>query len=137
MDISIWAVLAATLAQFIIGMIWYTPLFGKMWGEMHGFNNLSKEKQQEMMKQMGPWFALQLVTTAITVYGLAKFMVMLPDTSTYVIAFWAWLGFIVPTQYSAVAFGGTEMKWMMKKMLIMMLGALVCLMVGAFVLNTF
>jgi hypothetical protein len=31
----------ATLAQFVVGAIWYTPLFGETWGQIHEFDKLS------------------------------------------------------------------------------------------------
>lgn len=45
MDVSInlWAVLAATATQFIAAGIWYTPIFGKKWGEIHDFDKLDKK----------------------------------------------------------------------------------------------
>ncbi len=38
MDINYIAVLVAAVAQFIFGAIWYMPLFGGMWGKIHGFD---------------------------------------------------------------------------------------------------
>jgi hypothetical protein len=137
MEINVWAVVAATVAQFIVGMAWYTGIFGKIWGEMHGFDKLSKEVQKEMAAKMGPFYGLQLVTTVATAAVLAKAIVMLPDYSPYALATMIWVGFILPTQYSAVAFGGTESKWIVKKVLVMSLGSLACLLVGAAVIQAF
>lgn len=135
MEISVWGVVAATIVQFIVGMVWYTGIFGKIWGEMHGFDKLSKEKQKEMMGKMAPFYAMQIAVTVLTAVVLAKLMVLLPDYSLYGLAVMVWIGFVVPTQFSAVAFGGTEPKWIVKKMLIMTLGTLACLLAGAWVLQ--
>lgn len=137
MDVSLLAVVAATVGQFIFGMIWYTPLFGKLWGKMHGFDNLSKEKQKEMMSKMGPWYTLQLVVTVVTAYVLAKLMVTFPDYSPYTLANLIWLGFVVPTQVSGVIFGGTEAKWITKKIAVLAFGSLGCLWVAVAILNMF
>ncbi|CAN5188450.1 hypothetical protein BH11PAT4_BH11PAT4_5360 [soil metagenome] len=137
MEVNTWAVVAATVAQFVVGMIWYTGVFGKVWGEMHGFDKLSKEVQKEMMSKMAPFYGAQLIATVITAFVLAKMIVMLPDYSPYALATLIWIGFVVPTQFSAVAFGGTEAKWIVKKMLIMTLGTLACLLVGAAVIQAF
>jgi hypothetical protein len=90
-----------------------------------------------MAAKMGPFYGLQLVTTVATAAVLAKAIVMLPDYSPYALATMIWVGFILPTQYSAVAFGGTESKWIVKKVLVMSLGSLACLLVGAAVIQAF
>jgi len=47
-SINLTAVLLASVAQFILGAIWYTPLFGRMWGKIHGFDKLKQKTQKEM-----------------------------------------------------------------------------------------
>lgn len=38
MDINVWAVVAAALANFVIGGLWYSPaLFGGIWMKANGF----------------------------------------------------------------------------------------------------
>jgi len=137
MNINIWGVILATLAQFAVGSLWYSVLFGKLWGQMHGFDKLSKEKQKEMASKMGPFYGLQLVLTAITVVALAKMLIVLPDYSPYMLGLVVWVGFIVPTQISAVVFGGTEPKWMFTKSAVMAGAALACTMAGVAVLQAF
>lgn len=136
MSINIWAVLVATLAQFVVGAVWYTAIFGKQWGEMFGFDKMPKAEQQKMQKQMGPFYGVQLLVTFMTAYVLAHFIVAQPDVAAYKIAFWVWLGFVVPTQVSAVIFGGVEPKWIPRRIGIMASGSLACLLVAAWVLHT-
>jgi hypothetical protein len=71
MQFNIIAVLVATVAQFIVGAIWYTGLFGKAWGQMHGFDQVPPEKQKEMMKDMWKLMVLQLVLTLLTTFVFA------------------------------------------------------------------
>jgi hypothetical protein len=137
MEINIWAVIVATIVQFIIGMVWYTPIFGKVWGEIHGFDKLSKEKQKEMEKEMGPWYGVQLAMTVITTIVFAKTLTMLPDNSPYALAAMLWLGFMLPAQVSSILFGGTEPKNIVKKSLIMVGGSLACLLGAAVVFSLF
>ena len=130
------AILIATVLQFLFGAVWYTPIFGKVWGKIHGFDKVSKEKQQEMMRGMMPLFAIQILGTLVTTFVLALFLNGFPNQwNAFGIAGWSWLGFIVPTQVSAVIFGGTEPKWIVKKILIMAGASLGCLMIAAAVLN--
>ncbi len=138
MQINFIAVLVATVVQFIIGAIWYSLLFGKLWGRIHGFDKLPKATQQKMMKEMGPYYGLQVLITVITSYILAIFLTYLPnDWSPYSLAAMLWLGFIVPAQVSAVIFGGTDRKWIGKKIAVQAGAALACLEAGAFVLHSF
>ncbi len=131
------AIALAAVAQFVVGMAWYSALFGKVWGQIHGFDKLSKEAQKEMMAKMGPFYAVQLLLTVLTTAVLAQFLFITPDYSPYFITFWIWFGFIFPAQASAVFFGGTPPEWMIKKTAIMAGAALACLMAGAAVLQAF
>ena len=110
------------------------PLFGSMWRDIHGFGKLSKAEQDQAQKEMMPMLGIQFVGTIVTTIVLARLMQLLPNYSAYTLAFMAWLGFIVPIQVSAIMFGGTQPKWMVKKALIMTGGALVCLLVAAAIL---
>jgi hypothetical protein len=135
MEVSIGAVLVATIVQFVVGAIWYMPLFGKLWGQMHGFDKLSKAEQKEAQSKMMPLMVTQFVFTILTVYVLAHFMTKLPQYSPYELVKWIWLGFFVPTHVSAVLFGGTDSKWVVKKILVLAFGSLVVLLAGAFTLD--
>lgn len=136
MQFNILAILAATAVQFFVGAMWYTVIFGKRWGEIHGFNNLSKEVQEKMMKQMGPLYGVQLLFTLITSVVFSIFVTMLPsDWNPYGLAFFFWLGFTLPAQAGAAMFGGTEPKVLVEKVAIQAFGALACLLAAAAVLG--
>lgn len=136
MDLNYAAILVAAILQFVFGAVWYTPVFGKVWGKIHGFDTYSKETQQEMMKGMVPLLGMQFVVTIVTTVVLAMFLAGTTSPwSAYTFAGLCWLGFIVPTQVSAVLFGGTDPKWIVKKILIMAGAALGCMMIAAAVLS--
>lgn len=135
MDINFGAVVLATIAQFVVGAAWYMPLFGSVWGKIHGFEKHSKKEQAEMQKSMLPWLGVQLVLGGVTAYFLAVLISLLPGQSVYIIALWTWLGFCVPTQASAVIFGGTAPQWMATKIAVMAGGSFVCLMVSAWIIQ--
>lgn len=138
MELNYLAILLATVAQFICGALWYSLLFGKLWGKIHGFDKLSKETQQEMMKGMGVFYGIQFVSTLVTSFVLAIFITYLPsDWNVYALAGFFWIGFVVPAQIGAVIFGGTEKKWMLQKVLIQAFSALVCLEVAAMIIKSF
>jgi uncharacterized protein DUF1761 len=137
MTINYLAVLVASVAEFIIGGIWYMPIFGKLWGEIHGFNKMTKDQQQAAQKQMPPMLVLQFVFTFVTTVVLAKLIVLLPHYSVYKLALLVWIGFFVPTQVAAVVFGGIDSKWFVKKSMIMAGGSLACLVAAAAILHSF
>lgn len=137
LGVNIWAVLSATVAQFIIGAIWYMPVFGKLWGQIHGFDKLNKKEQDEARKGMFPFLAAQFVVTLLTSFALAKIMALAPEYAVYKIVGLIWLGFFVPVQVGAVIFGGTEPKWMLKKIAVMSGASLVCLSAAAAIINVF
>ena len=137
MNINYTAVALAAVAEFVVGAIWYMPVFGDLWGKIHGFKKMNKVEQKEAQKQMMPMLAVQFLFTVVTTVALAKLIVLVPDYSVYSLAIIAWLGFVVPTQVAAVIFGGTDPKWVLKKILIMAGGSAVCLLVAVAILGAY
>src|SRR5690606_2156541 len=118
MEFDYLAIVIAVIAQFNVGAVWYGPIFGKLWGKIHGFDKLSKAVQEKMMKEMGSYYGLQLLVTIITTFVLAIFITSLPGCNPYGMAGLLLLGFVIPGQVSAVIFGGTERKWSAKKIIV-------------------
>jgi len=134
MDINYIAVLVATVVQFIIGGIWYMPLFGNIWGRMHGFEEHAPEVQAEMRRGMWKLLIVQFIVTLVTSFVFVLILNGVPyDWNRYGLIGFMWLGFVVPTQVSAVLFGGTPPQWIVKKIAIMAFGSLACLEALAFV----
>jgi hypothetical protein len=136
-NFNIVAIILATIAQFAVGAIWYMPLFGKIWGQIHCFDKLDKKAQKEMQAKMGPFYGLQLFVTLITTIVLSKLILMVPNYSSYMLAVMVWVGFVVPTQVADVVFGGTEQRWIATKVAIVAGGSLTCLLVATTILNLF
>ncbi|MBP9817900.1 DUF1761 domain-containing protein [Candidatus Shapirobacteria bacterium] len=129
------AIVLASVLEFAFGAIWYGPLFGKIWGKIHGFDKLPKEVQEKMMKMMGPTYAIQFLVTVVTTIVLAIFMANQPAWNAYAMAGIFWLGFVVPAQVSAVMFGRDEKKWMVKKVILQAGASLACLEIAVVVLG--
>ncbi len=94
MDLAInyLAVLVASVASFVIGWLWYGPLFGKMWIELRGKDPAS---MQGMAMPVGN-MAVEFVAALVVAYVLARFTVLLNVTSWTTalhLAVWIWLGF--------------------------------------------
>ncbi len=137
MEVNLVAVVVATVAMFVVGAVWYTVVFGNLWGKIHGFDKLSKAKQEEMSKAMGPWYGVQLLFTLVSAYVLALLMVMMPNESPYWIAFLVWLGFALPTEASAQIFGGAPEGYVWHKIGIAASELLLRLLVAAWVISLF
>lgn len=137
MDVNLLAVLVATVVMFAIGGFWYMVPFGNIWGKIHGFDKLSKAEQERMQKQMGPWYGVQLVVTIISAYVLAMLISLMPTESPYVIAFMVWLGFVLPTEASAMIFGGSPEKYVWHKIGISSSESLIHLLAAAWVITQF
>ncbi len=136
MSLNFIAIVVATVLQFIFGAVWYSALFGKLWGKIHGFDTLSKEVQARMMSEMGPYYTVQFLVTILTTIVLAIFIEYVPQNwNPYGMAFFFWIGFIVPTQVSAVIFGGTPREWIVKKIAVQAGAAFGCLQIAAAVLH--
>lgn len=132
------AVLAATVAQFFFGALWYMPIFGKIWGKIHGFDTKSTDVQEEMRKGMAPLLIAQFVFTFVTTWVFALLLNGFPESwNIYGLAGFFWLGFVLPTQVAAVLFGGTKPGWVLTKIAIMGGASFICLQIAALVLKSF
>jgi len=107
MDIIVnyWAILAAGVANFVIGGFWYSPLlFAKMW-------MIASGKTEEDLRKGGRTSAMAwgFVGSMLTAFVLAHFVKMLGITTVggaLPLAFWTWLGYIVTTKLADMAFEG-------------------------------
>jgi hypothetical protein len=106
MKIKYPAVIVATLAHYLLGGLWYSPLlFGNKFLQIIGW---SPEKLAEMEKQTPvKELAIAFVTSLVLVYILAHFVQYTKAKTAWggiQTAFWLWLGFIVTTQLATVLF---------------------------------
>jgi hypothetical protein len=79
MDIStlnIWAILVATLSTFLVGWLWYGPLFGKSWMTATG---LTEEQLQQ--GNMAKIFGFAFIFELIMAFNLAMFLTGSPEAA--------------------------------------------------------
>lgn len=69
-QVNLLAVLLATIAAFIIGGLWYGPLFGKAWMAAHDFTPEQLKQGFNPLKTYGVTFLIGLVTA----YTFALFL---------------------------------------------------------------
>jgi hypothetical protein len=66
--VSLLATLAATIAGFVLGALWYGPLFGKRWMSAVGLNQEDIQRNTNPAKTYGTTFVLGFI--ASYVFGL-------------------------------------------------------------------
>lgn len=133
MDFDIVAILVASVAQFIIGAIWFKAIFASAWNRIHGFDAKPPEAAQASVSAL----FVQFVTTIMMTFVLSVVLQGIPAAwNMYGMAGFLWLGFIVPTQVRAVLFGGTDSKWVVMKIAIMAGASLVNILVATYILTS-
>ncbi len=140
MELNYTLILVATVIQFVLGALWYSPLmFGKWWMQIMESTELSKEELQKLQKEMAPFYGLQLLLALLTTFVLAMCIHYLQMANVgfhaYGVAGWIWLGFIAPTQIAGVIWANTKKKFWAKQIFVMISYQLVGMMISAFVLS--
>jgi hypothetical protein len=96
-----WAILAATIAGFLLGGIWYGPLFGKAWLRAIG-------KREEDLGSPAIPMTLSFVTAFATALLMALLINALPTIKTVVdgalLGLYIGVGFIAAAMASDYAF---------------------------------
>ncbi|MBT6764696.1 MAG: DUF1761 domain-containing protein [Prolixibacteraceae bacterium] len=70
-NINYLAVLVAALSAFIIGWIWYGPLFAKRWMKLNGF---TEESLKEGAMSMPAIMIINFVAVIVSALGMAMFL---------------------------------------------------------------
>ena len=70
-EINYWAVVVAALSAFVVGWMWYGPLFGKSWMELNGF---TEEELKEGGLPMPIMMLVNYVATALAAIAIAMFI---------------------------------------------------------------
>jgi hypothetical protein len=120
LELNYTLIFLATLAQFVLGALWYSPLmFGKWWMQIMEMTKLSKDEMQKMQKEMAPYYGMQMVITFMSTWVYAMLLSQLPQFHAYGLAGWIWIGFIVPTQIASVVWANTKRKYWAKQIFVM------------------
>jgi hypothetical protein len=115
-EINLIAVVLAAVANMVVGMLWYGPLFGKKWQALMGF---TPESMKSMKMTAAQAIAGGCVTAFIMAYVLAHDAFVwgaffgtsvAPSVFALQLAFWIWLGYVATTQIGAVLWEGRPWK---------------------------
>ncbi|MEK6792608.1 MAG: DUF1761 domain-containing protein [Nanoarchaeota archaeon] len=96
--VNVWTVLLVAVVSFVLGFLWYGPLFGKMWMKLSKVSamHVAKSKKEGMVKPA----ILNFIGTFVMVYVFAGFISLLDVVSAIqgaVLGFWIWLAFFAST----------------------------------------
>ena len=97
-------------------------------------DHLSKDEMKAMQKQVMPLYAIQFFLGLFTTIAFANLIPYITTFSIYHIAFWIWIGFIVPLQIAAVIWGKTQKRFWTKQIFVMISYQLVAIMLTAWIL---
>ena len=94
MEINVWAWLLATASCFMVGGIWYGPVFGKLWMKLVGISE-AEVQSANMAKIYGTTFGLQAIAAAMLAYVIG------PDAGLLLGLHWG----LIAGVWVALAFG--------------------------------
>ena len=109
--INYFAVIAAVIANQVLGFTWYGPLFGKLWRRLSGISERQAAEQKK--KGMGLTFAIAAFGSFVMAFVLAHFVDYVEATTisgALSLAFWLWLGFIATILLGSVLWEGKSWK---------------------------
>jgi hypothetical protein len=99
-------ILVASIASFIVGGIWYGPLFGKPWRKMMGIPE-GAMAMPGVQRSFAHTMALRFLVTIVITFvlsGLLTLFGVVSVSSALMLAFVLWLGFTATTMTSQVLF---------------------------------
>jgi len=116
MNINFVAILVAVVANFILGFLWYTPLFGKAWAKEMKFDTSFKPAKGQIAKGMifmviGNFFLAYVFAHNIAAWSFVPGMeATSPAIKVMSSTVFTWLGFYLPVDLSTVAWENKSWK---------------------------
>ena len=125
-----------TVACFALGAVWHGPLFGKLWMRIHhGKDSFNEAEMQESMKDMWKLMVAEFIATGLMVMHLAVLIEIIPSFSGMHLAFFVWIGFVLPTMTSTVIWGADTKKYMVTKIAVSSICRLIGLLAAGYVFS--
>src|SRR3989344_345684 len=109
-EVNYLAVLGATVASFILGYLWYGPVFGKAWMAMMGF---TPDSMKSMKLSPAKAMTMGFIVTLIAAYVISYFTSVLSingASEIWAFTFWSWLGFMMPITAGGFLWGNRSFK---------------------------
>lgn len=123
--LNFWPILIAAVVYFILGAFWYSPqVFGNLCttscSTKHDVEEHEEKKKCCLIAYIG-----EFIIALIIAYVLALFMKVTQTNRFFegiTLAFWAWLGFIATTHFSAILWCRRSFKHYLVNTLFMLIG---------------
>ena len=112
------AIIILSIAQFAVGSLWFWPLFGKIWMNIHHKEGMTKEKEKELMKGMRKLMLTEFIVSVLITITMAYLIITLPTILGRKIGLMIWLWFILPQSASNVIRWNDDRRWMCTKILL-------------------
>lgn len=116
LHINFVAILVAVVANFFLGFLWYTPLFGKAWARELGLDTSKKPTSGQMAKGMiimviGNFFLAFVLAHNIAAWTYVPGTAEMSKFSNIMSAAgFTWLGFYLPVDLGVVAWESKSWK---------------------------
>ncbi|HPE55735.1 MAG TPA: DUF1761 domain-containing protein [Bacteroidales bacterium] len=108
-QINFVAILIVVVANFVLGFLWYTPLFGKIWGREMGYDMNEKPKSSEMIKGMVFMIIGNVLFAWVLAHNMAAWTFVPgsedipPFQNAMMASIFTWMGFYFPVDLGSVA----------------------------------
>jgi hypothetical protein len=109
LNANILAVLVAAIAAFLVGGLWYGPLFGKMWQREVGQSDYDKNRRS-IAKLVGLTIALELLSAFFLGHLLAH--VAHSNQTIMMISAGMAIGFVIPSMLVNYLYAGKSARLM-------------------------
>lgn len=116
LNINYLAIIIAVVANFVLGFLWYTPLFGKIWAQELKMDTTQKPDPKIMMKGMafnliGNFFMAYVLAHNNAAWSFVPGMDQMGKIGTiFNSAIFTWLGFYVPYHLGAIVWESRSWK---------------------------
>ncbi|HWO07426.1 MAG TPA: DUF1761 domain-containing protein [Candidatus Paceibacterota bacterium] len=102
-EVTFWPILAAGIANLVLGMVWYHPkVFGTAWMAGAGITPEQAERGKRRMPVMAILATLAAMLLAYVLSHLAVELGVFDWVGAVVVAFWCWAGFVAPVLLGSV-----------------------------------
>jgi len=104
------AVIVTAVVGFVVGMIWWGPLFGKQWMKLAGKTEQDKKKMKE--RGMAGTMVTAFIANIVMAFVLSVLLLSTGAVSVsdgIIVAFLVWLGFVATISIGMVLWDGKPM----------------------------
>ena len=107
-QINFVAILIVVVANFVLGFLWYTPLFGKIWGREMGYDMNEKPESSEMIKGMVFMIIGNVLFAWVLAHNMAAWTFVPgsedipPFQNAMMASIFTWMGFYFPVDLGSV-----------------------------------